>query len=60
MAQRRWKPDRIIGVVTTFCTPGMRLLATLPGARKIAPIFVDYEVDAMLGLEWREKASAVA
>ena len=30
MAQRRWKPDRIIGVVPTlFCTPGMRLLATL-------------------------------
>lgn len=27
MAQRRWKPDRIIGVVPTlFCTPGMRLL----------------------------------
>lgn len=28
LAQRRWKPDRIIGVVPTlFCTPGMRLLA---------------------------------
>ena len=32
MAQRRWKPDRIIGVVPTlFCTPGMRLLAKLSG-----------------------------
>ncbi|EAM7548562.1 colanic acid biosynthesis fucosyltransferase WcaI [Salmonella enterica] len=50
MAQRRWKPDRIIGVVPTlFCTPGVRLLATLSGARTVLHI-QDYEVDAMLGL----------
>lgn len=50
MAQRRWKPDRIIGVVPTlFCTPGMRLLAKLCGARTLLHI-QDYEVDAMLGL----------
>lgn len=50
MAQRRWKPDRIIGVVPTlFCTPGMRLLATLSGARTVLHI-QDYEADAMLGL----------
>ncbi|VYU74593.1 colanic acid biosynthesis fucosyltransferase WcaI [Metakosakonia massiliensis] len=50
MAQRRWKPDRIIGVVPTlFCTPGMRLLAKLTGARTLVHI-QDYEVDAMLGL----------
>ncbi|EIN8566151.1 colanic acid biosynthesis fucosyltransferase WcaI [Salmonella enterica subsp. enterica serovar Hartford] len=50
MAQRRWKPDRIIGVVPTlFCTPGMRLLATLSGTRTVLHI-QDYEVDAMLGL----------
>ncbi|EAA8310246.1 colanic acid biosynthesis fucosyltransferase WcaI [Salmonella enterica subsp. enterica] len=50
MAQRRWKPDRIIGVVPTlFCTPGMHLLATLSGARTVLHI-QDYEVDAMLGL----------
>lgn len=50
MAQCRWKPDRIIGVVPTlFCTPGMRLLATLSGARTVLHI-QDYEVDAMLGL----------
>ncbi|WP_318357949.1 colanic acid biosynthesis fucosyltransferase WcaI [Enterobacter sp.] len=50
MAQRRWKPDRIIGVVPTlFCTPGMRLLARLSGARTLLHI-QDYEVDAMLGL----------
>ncbi|MFA9594936.1 colanic acid biosynthesis fucosyltransferase WcaI [Citrobacter telavivensis] len=50
MAQRRWKPDRIIGVVPTlFCTPGMRLLAKLSGARTLLHI-QDYEVDAMLGL----------
>ncbi|WP_039058601.1 colanic acid biosynthesis fucosyltransferase WcaI [Enterobacter sp. Bisph1] len=50
MAQRRWKPDRIIGVVPTlFCTPGMRLLATLSGAKTVLHI-QDYEVDAMLGL----------
>ncbi len=50
MAQRRWKPDRIIGVVPTlFCTPGMRLLAKLCGARTVLHI-QDYEVDAMLGL----------
>lgn len=50
MAQRRWKPDRIIGVVPTlFCTPGMRLLAKLTGARTLLHI-QDYEVDAMLGL----------
>ncbi|TGD55374.1 colanic acid biosynthesis glycosyltransferase WcaI, partial [Salmonella enterica subsp. enterica serovar Poona] len=49
-AQRRWTPDRIIGVVPTlFCTPGMRLLATLSGARTVLHI-QDYEVDAMLGL----------
>lgn len=50
MAQRRWKPDRIIGVVPTlFCTPGMRLLAKLSCARTVLHI-QDYEVDAMLGL----------
>ena len=50
MAQRRWKPDRIIGVVPTlFCTPGMRLLAKMSGARTLLHI-QDYEVDAMLGL----------
>lgn len=50
MAQRCWKPDRIIGVVPTlFCTPGMRLLAKLSGARTVLHI-QDYEVDAMLGL----------
>ncbi|AMO48149.1 colanic acid biosynthesis glycosyl transferase WcaI [Kosakonia oryzendophytica] len=50
MAQRSWKPDRIIGVVPTlFCTPGMRLLAKLSGARTVLHI-QDYEVDAMLGL----------
>lgn len=50
MAQRRWKPDRIIGVVPTlFCTPGMRLLTKLSGARTVLHI-QDYEVDAMLGL----------
>lgn len=50
MAQRRWKPDRIIGVVPTlFCTPGMRLLVKLSGARTVLHI-QDYEVDAMLGL----------
>lgn len=50
MAQRGWKPDRIIGVVPTlFCTPGMRLLAKLSGARTVLHI-QDYEVDAMLGL----------
>lgn len=49
MAQRRWKPDRIIGVVPTlFCTPGMRLLGKLSGARTLLHI-QDYEVDAMLG-----------
>lgn len=50
MAQRRWKPDRIIGVVPTlFCIPGMRLLGKLSGARTLLHI-QDYEVDAMLGL----------
>lgn len=50
MAQRRWKPDCIIGVVPTlFCTPGMRLLGKLSGARTLLHI-QDYEVDAMLGL----------
>ena len=50
MAQRRWKPDRIIGVVPTlFCTPGMRLLGKLSGARTLLHS-QDYEVDAMLGL----------
>lgn len=50
MAQRRWKPDTIIGVVPTlFCTPGMRLLAKFSGARTLLHI-QDYEVDAMLGL----------
>ncbi|WP_437888303.1 colanic acid biosynthesis fucosyltransferase WcaI [Phytobacter sp. V91] len=50
MAQRSWKPDRIIGVVPTlFCTPGMRLLGKLTGARTLLHI-QDYEVDAMLGL----------
>lgn len=62
MAQRRWKPDRIIGVVPTlFCTPGMRLLAWLSGARTLLHI-QDYEVDAMLGLGMvgKSKSSAVA
>ncbi|AEN65544.1 glycosyl transferase group 1 [Enterobacter soli] len=50
MAQRRWKPELIIGVVPTlFCTPGMRLLGKLSGARTLLHI-QDYEVDAMLGL----------
>jgi len=50
LSQRRWKPDRIIGVVPTlFCTPGMRLLAKLSGAKTLLHI-QDYEVDAMLGL----------
>ncbi|MDO1920484.1 colanic acid biosynthesis glycosyltransferase WcaI, partial [Escherichia coli] len=32
MAERRWKRDRIIGVVATvFCGPGMRVLAKLSG-----------------------------
>ena len=50
LSQRRWRPDRIIGVVPTlFCTPGMRLLAKLSGAKTLLHI-QDYEVDAMLGL----------
>ncbi len=50
LAQRRWRPDCIISVVTTlFCTPGMRLLAKLCGARTVLHI-QDYEVDAMVGL----------
>ncbi|ATF91945.1 putative glycosyl transferase [Cedecea neteri] len=50
LAQRSWKPDRVIGVVPTlFCVPGMRLLAKLSGARTLLHI-QDYEVDAMLGL----------
>lgn len=58
MAQRRWKPDRIIGVVPTlFCTPGMRLLAKLSGARTLLHI-QDYEVDAMLGLGMAGKEGA--
>ncbi|ECE6342208.1 colanic acid biosynthesis glycosyltransferase WcaI [Salmonella enterica subsp. enterica] len=62
MAQRRWKPDRIIGVVPTlFCTPGMRLLATLSGARTVLHI-QDYEVDAMLclGMAGKGKRGSVA
>ncbi|WP_052285246.1 colanic acid biosynthesis fucosyltransferase WcaI [Kluyvera genomosp. 1] len=58
MAQRRWKPDRIIGVVPTlFCTPGMRLLAKLSGARTLLHI-QDYEVDAMLGLGMAGKGTS--
>lgn len=58
MAQRRWKPDRIIGVVPTlFCTPGMRLLAKLSGACTLLHI-QDYEVDAMLGLGMAGKEGA--
>ncbi|MEA7586085.1 hypothetical protein ONO39_27820, partial [Salmonella enterica subsp. enterica serovar Anatum] len=38
-----------LSVPTLFCTPGMRLLATLSGARTVLHI-QDYEVDAMLGL----------
>ncbi|NDO80342.1 colanic acid biosynthesis glycosyltransferase WcaI [Citrobacter sp. NCU1] len=58
LAQRRWKPDRIIGVVPTlFCTPGMRLLAKLSGARTLLHI-QDYEVDAMLGLGLAGKGKA--
>ncbi len=50
LAQRSWKPDRIIGVVPTlFCVPGMRLLAAMTGAKTVLHI-QDYEVDAMLGL----------
>lgn len=50
MAQRSWKPERIIGVVPTlFGVPGLRLLAKLSGARTLLHI-QDYEVDAMLGL----------
>ena len=58
VAQRRWKPDRIIGVVPTlFCTPGMRLLAKTLWSRTVLHI-QDYEVDAMLGLALPEKAKA--
>ncbi|EOQ48454.1 TPA: WcaI family glycosyltransferase [Citrobacter braakii] len=50
LAQYRWKPEYIIGVVPTlFCTPAMRLLAKLSGSRTILHI-QDFEVDAMLGL----------
>ncbi len=62
MAQRRWKPDRIIGVVPTlFCTPGMRLLGKLSGARTLLHI-QDYEVDAMLclGMAGKGKGGKVA
>lgn len=58
MAQFRWKPDRIICVVPTlFCTPGMRLLAKLTGARTVLHI-QDYEVDAMLGLGMAGKSKS--
>ncbi|WP_024555779.1 colanic acid biosynthesis fucosyltransferase WcaI [Franconibacter pulveris 1160] len=58
LAQRNWKPDRIIGVVPTlFCTPGMRLLAKLSGAKTLLHI-QDYEVDAMLGLGMAGKGKA--
>lgn len=58
MAQRRWKPELIIGVVPTlFCTPGMRLLGKLSGARTLLHI-QDYEVDAMLGLGMAGKGKA--
>ena len=57
MAQRRWKPDCIIGIVPTlFCTPGMRLLGKLSGARTLLHI-QDYEVDAMLGLGMAGKSN---
>lgn len=50
LAQYRWKPEYIIGVVPTlFCTSGMRLLAKLSGSRTVLHV-QDYEVDAMLGL----------
>lgn len=50
ITQSQWKPDRIIGVIPTlFCSPGIRLLAKLSGARTILHV-QDYEVDAMLGL----------
>ena len=58
LAQRNWKPDRIIGVVPTlFCTPGLRLLAKLSGAKTLLHI-QDYEVDAMLGLGMAGKGKA--
>ncbi len=48
MAQRRWKPDSIIGVAPMlFGTP--RLLAKLSGARHRTVYIQDYS-DAMLGL----------
>lgn len=55
LAQRGWKPDLIIGVIPTlFCTPGMRLLAKLTGAKTLLHI-QDYEVDAMIGLRFSGK-----
>ena len=49
MAQRRWKPGSHYRSANAVCTPGMRLLAKLSGARTVLHI-QDYEVDAMLGL----------
>lgn len=58
IAQSKWKPDRIIGVVPTmFCTPGMRLLAKLSGAKTLLHI-QDYEVDAMIGLRLAGKGAS--
>jgi colanic acid biosynthesis glycosyl transferase WcaI len=59
LAQRRWKPDRIIGVVPTlFCTPGMRLLAKLSGRARCC-IFRITKLMPCWDLAWRAKASAV-
>ncbi len=58
LGQRGWKPDLIIGVIPTlFCTPGMRLLAKLTGARTLLHI-QDYEVDAMIGLRFSGNGKA--
>lgn len=57
LAQRRWKPDRIIGVVPTlFCTPGMRLLAKLSGRARCC-IFRITKSMPCWGLAWQAKAS---
>jgi colanic acid biosynthesis glycosyl transferase WcaI len=60
MAQRRWKPDRIIGVVPTlFCTPGMRLLGKLSGARTCCTFRI-MKWTPCWAWGWQAKARAVA
>ncbi len=49
MAQRRWKPDRIIGVVPTLFYAECACWRNCLVARTVLHI-QDYEVDAMLGL----------